>query len=243
MAQDGTGHMELRDYLAIARRRYPVVLLVLLASIVSSILWSKTLTPIYRATTVISVTPDIIDFGTGLAIQSLLQNYAQRLKSKALVQEISTELDLPVDRLRSRIRAQSNKDDLTIKVEVDDPDPARAQLVANRLADRFVEIIRLEKAERERRDVQVSVLEYAEAPGAPHFPKTRINAAVGAILGLVVGGLLAFFLEYLDDTIKTAEDVDRYLGLPVLGSVPTITPTGTRPGRAPAAPPAAVSPR
>jgi capsular polysaccharide biosynthesis protein len=235
--------MDLRDYLAIARRRYPVVLVVLLASVASSILWSKTLTPVFRATTVISVTPDIIDFGTGLAIQSLLQNYAQRLKSKALVQELGTELDLPVDRLRSRIRAQANKDDLTIKVEVDDTDPARAQFVANRLADRFVEIIRLEKAERERRDVQVSVLEYAETPAAPHFPKTRVNAAVGAILGLVAGGLLAFLLEYLDDTIKTAEDVDRYLGLPVLGSVPTITPGGTRPGRTPAVPPTAVLPR
>jgi capsular polysaccharide biosynthesis protein len=229
--------MGLRDYVAIARRRYPVVLLVLVASVASSIIWSKSITPVFRATATISVTPDIVDYGTGLAIQSLLQNYAQRLKSRALVQEQAAQLDLPVDRLRSRLRVEANKDDLTIKAQVDDTDPGRAQLVANRLADRFVETIRLEKAEKERRDVQVSVLEYAEPPGAPNHPKTRVNAAVGGILGLVAGGMLVFLLEYLDDTIKTAEDVDRHLGLAVLGSVPTIAPGGTRPGRKLAASP------
>jgi capsular polysaccharide biosynthesis protein len=229
--------MELREYLAIARRRYLIVLVVLLASVISSIVWSKAQTPVFRATSLISVTADITEYSSHLVVQNLLQNYAQRIKSKALAQELATELDLPVETLRSKVRAQANKDDLTIKVEVDDPDPARAQFVANRLADRFVELIRLERAEKERRDVQVSILEYADAPGAPDRPKTRLNAVVGAVLGLAAGGMLAFFLEYLDDTLKTTEDVDRYLSLPVLGSVPTITPVGPSTGRPAVAPP------
>jgi capsular polysaccharide biosynthesis protein len=42
----------------------------------------------------------------------------------------------------------------------------------------------------------------------------------GAILGLIVGLVLAFVLEYLDDTLKTSEDVERIVGLPTLGAIP-----------------------
>jgi len=39
-----------------------------------------------------------------------------------------------------------------------------------------------------------------------------------------LGGLIAFFLEYLDDTIKSSQDVEHYVAVPVVGSIPTIRP-------------------
>jgi capsular polysaccharide biosynthesis protein len=44
----------------------------------------------------------------------------------------------------------------------------------------------------------------------------------GAILGLVIGVLLAFVLEYLDDTLKNSADVERFVGLTTLGAIPTV---------------------
>lgn len=51
-------------------------------------------------------------------------------------------------------------------------------------------------------------------------PNTRINVLAGAILGLIVGLLLAFVLEYLDDTLKSSIDVERFVNLPTLGAIP-----------------------
>lgn len=44
--------------------------------------------------------------------------------------------------------------------------------------------------------------------------------AIAGVLGVMLGVFIAFIVEYLDNTIKTPEDVEKYLGLPVLGAIP-----------------------
>lgn len=65
-------------------------------------------------------------------------------------------------------------------------------------------------------------LDAALVPGAPIKPRVPSNIALGAILGLLGGLALAFFLEYQDSTIATQEEVERILGLGMLGLLPTI---------------------
>jgi len=60
----------------------------------------------------------------------------------------------------------------------------------------------------------------AEPPSQPVKPKKVLNMTVAAVLGLMVSVMLAFVLNYLDNTIKTQDDVQRILGLPVIGTVP-----------------------
>lgn len=66
------------------------------------------------------------------------------------------------------------------------------------------------------------VIDRAELPKTPISPRTRLNFAIGIILGLTLGLGLAFFLESLDTTIKTPEEVERKVGLAVIGSIPRI---------------------
>lgn len=63
-------------------------------------------------------------------------------------------------------------------------------------------------------------------PGSPVKPNRSLNMAVAGVLGVMVGLALAFLLEYLDNTVKTPEDVQRQLGLPVLASIPAISADG-----------------
>lgn len=57
-------------------------------------------------------------------------------------------------------------------------------------------------------------------PGAPSSPNYRLNLIVGAVIGLLAGIVLAFVGNYFDTSIKTLEDAERSLGLPVLGVIP-----------------------
>jgi len=68
--------------------------------------------------------------------------------------------------------------------------------------------------------VAVSVKQIAEPPSYPVRPRVGLNLMLGGLVGLVVGLGLAFFIEYLDTSVKTMEDVESLLGLPVLAIIP-----------------------
>jgi uncharacterized protein involved in exopolysaccharide biosynthesis len=66
----------------------------------------------------------------------------------------------------------------------------------------------------------VRIVEEATAPGAPIRPRKAWNLGLSLVAGLVLAFGVAFGLEYLDTTVKTPDDVERYLGLSVIGVVP-----------------------
>jgi succinoglycan biosynthesis transport protein ExoP len=66
----------------------------------------------------------------------------------------------------------------------------------------------------------VEIVDTAKAGLRPVRPNKTLNIALGIIIGLVVGVGLAFFIEYLDTSVKTIDDVERALGSPVLGVIP-----------------------
>ena len=66
----------------------------------------------------------------------------------------------------------------------------------------------------------VEIIEEAEAPERPSSPLVVLNIFLSVILGLMAGTGLAFFVEYLDVSIKTVDEVEKYLGLPVLAVIP-----------------------
>ena len=66
----------------------------------------------------------------------------------------------------------------------------------------------------------VQIVDVATAPMNPIKPRKALNVAIAAILGLFISTGLSFAIEYMNRTIRTADDVEQYLGLPVLGSIP-----------------------
>ncbi len=73
------------------------------------------------------------------------------------------------------------------------------------------------------RSTSIRPIDRASIPLFPYKPRKGLNLLLSLIVGLMAGVFLAFFLEYLDNTIKTPDEVERLLRLPVLGVVPTIT--------------------
>jgi polysaccharide biosynthesis transport protein len=88
------------------------------------------------------------------------------------------------------------------------------QLYLNLLSSR--ETIRLARLQNTPDIVQI---EEAVVPGGSIRPRPLMNAALGAMIGLILAAGMVFLIEYLDDTLKTPEDVERALGVPVMGFV------------------------
>jgi capsular exopolysaccharide synthesis family protein len=71
-------------------------------------------------------------------------------------------------------------------------------------------------------DSNIVVVDRALVPGGPYRPSLRRNLGLGIVLGLGLGLGFVFFVEYLDRSVKTSEDVDRILGLPLLAVIPDV---------------------
>ncbi len=77
------------------------------------------------------------------------------------------------------------------------------------------------------RESNVRIVDRALAPGGPASPNLKQDLSSGLLMGLLAGLGLVLLLEYMDRTVKTAEQLERLLGLPALAVIPDITDTGS----------------
>ncbi len=88
--------------------------------------------------------------------------------------------------------------------------------IYNTLLDRLQEA-RIAEASKTS---DAKVIDYAQPPRGPISPKPKKDLVLWTVIGLLLGILGAFVLEYLDNTVKTSKEVEKLLGLPVLGVIP-----------------------
>jgi len=99
---------------------------------------------------------------------------------------------------------------------------SRAAETNRQLFDDLMKRIKEQSVTEQIQTVNVWVVDKAERPTSPVRPRKAFNIMLGLIIGLFGGVGLAFFIEYLDNTIKSAEDVEAKLGVPVLGVIPVL---------------------
>jgi capsular polysaccharide biosynthesis protein len=101
------------------------------------------------------------------------------------------------------------------KISFESTDPEFAADVVNEMS----QVIIIKAAEIV--DVEnVKVVDDAEVPTSPIKPNKKMNIAIAGVIGLMVGIGIIIAAEYFDNTIKNAEDVQKYLGLSILGEIP-----------------------
>lgn len=215
--------MRLSDYWRVLVRRWWIVVLAALVAAGAAYVYSKQQQPMYRSSAklMLMARPD---YGNTLAMQNIVRQYSQRAKSDQLVKPVIEEqrLDMSPSQLKGKITTKGRAEDLTIQIDVSDADPAVAQNIARALALQFVEdqdVLMKTVDDLYRIDVRM----YDDpTPGSLYKPRTKVNTFAGGALGLVFGLLAAFVLEYIDDTIKGSDDVERYVAAPVVGAIPAI---------------------
>ncbi len=122
----------------------------------------------------------------------------------------------------------------TVKTQLRDIDRKEFRLEALRreadknreVYEQFLTQFKSTSASGDLRTANARIVEYARAPGTPFKPNKRRALSIAFLLGLMASIGLAFLLEHLDNTLKDAEDVERRLGIPVLGVLPRLKTVG-----------------
>ena len=219
---NGEMEIDLREVFGLLLSKIWVILLsgitVGLLAIVGTIFF---ITPQYESTTRMYVlsqqdkgTLTNQDMQTSL---SLTSDYVELIKSRTVTEGVIAQLDLDMtsEALLSKMTVESQADTRIISISVRDEDPYRASEIANTVrevaAGHIQNVMDIEA---------VNVVDTANIPDQKVSPSISRNAMLGGLLGVVVAAAIIGVIYLLNDTIKTPEDVERYLNLSVLGSIP-----------------------
>lgn len=214
-------------FITLKKRLVLIIIVVIAAMSIAGLVSFFYLTPIYQASTQILVNQQKIeqqqfnsqDIQTNL---QLINTYNVIIKSPAILTKVIENLDLDTTpaALTNQITVTNAQNSQVVTISVQDPESYKAVDIANTTAEVFQEEIKnLMNVDN------VNILSPAvNTPNlSPVKPDPYLNMAIAAVIGLMVGVGIAFLLEYLDTTIKTEQDIEEVLNLPVLGLVSPIS--------------------
>ena len=149
--------------------------------------------------------------------QKLALTYGEIIKSRKVLDEVIKNLDLKESNgsLASKISVSTVTDTQIIKVSVQDTNKSNAAKIANEIPKVFAkEAIRIADANG------VEVIDKAQTPVNPVSPNKKMNILIAGVLGVMIGLFIIFIIEFLNTKIKTPQDIEKELGLPLLGEIP-----------------------
>jgi len=224
-----SNELDLRDYFQIIRKRIWWIVCFILVVTILAIGYSKFIKePIYEASTKIIVNRTT-DTNTTQQLNSdvlntnirMISTYKEIIKTPAILDKVvenHPEFDINYEQLVRKIKVSSVNDTQVMTVVVSDSSYKFAAQLVNAVSETFKqEIPNLFNVQN------VSILNQAKVELLPEpepvSPNVLLNAIVAFVVSLVIAVAVALLIEYMDDTIKTEEDVERYLGLPTMAMI------------------------
>lgn len=214
--------IDLRDVTrAIFSRWWLLIICILISSVTSFVITKYVITPVYKAETSLYMGKESEDLSLNLGIlqanNQLINDYSQLVKTRLVSDEVINELALNIKKsdFDERIGVGIIKDSRLFKISFESSSPVMARDVANKLAEVVVE-----NAQEIIGVSNIRVIDSAIIPEKPARPSLTKNVAVAAAVGVLLALGLIYLLEMLDYTFKKSEDVEKKLGLPILGTIP-----------------------
>ena len=209
---------------ALKKRWIMIVAITLAATIVSGIITFFVIYPVYEISTKVFVGKEENDEAAYKTndiqmYQKLLQIYAQTLKTKDLVLRAISLLsyDLEASSVVGELTVNPITDTQILQIKYQSKDPEEAKDVLKSVTGEFIVT-----AKELVPNGNVRVIEEVELLENPVSPNKNMNIAIAFLLGLMVSVGIVFLLEYLDNTYKNKDQLERKLDIPVLGVIPDV---------------------
>ena len=209
---------------AIKKRWIMIVAITLSATLISGILSFFVIKPKYEANTKVFIGKEegenkAYNQGDVIMYQQLMKTYSETIKTKDLISKALKEvgLKLKVEDVLRNLTVVTVADTQILEVKYKSNSPQEAKVVIEGISDEFI------KTSKELvPNGNIQIIEAVEVPEKPVSPNKKMNIAIAFLLGLMVSLGLVFLLEYLDNTYKNKEQLEKELDIPVLGVIPDV---------------------
>lgn len=216
--------IDLREYFEIVKKHMAMIAIItIIAGAVSGAVSFFVLDPVYETSTTLMVnkakedTSRTVETQDIMLSRQLVTTYGEIAKSNVVLSKVIRDLRLDMDtrQLSGKITVMPVKETEIMRITVSDTSPKLAASIANATAGIFMdEVARIMKIDN------VQIIDKAQVPNDPVKPNKLLNIAIAGVLGLMAGVFIAFLREYLDNTLKTPEDIEKHLGVQVVGMIP-----------------------
>lgn len=215
--------INMKDLFRLVLKKWWIFLICVLAFGSASYIWTNYfIDPVYSSSTTLYVGKNIESEGlqsSDLYLGAdLISDYRELAKSKMVANEVINDMGLNnmrPDYLAERIEVSQKNESRVIQISVNYTDPQMAMELTNKVTEvlqkKIMEIMQVEN---------VQIIDKAELQLYPISPNKILNYLIGIILGLIIGMGIILMIVYFDNSIKTAEDVQKHLGIPVIGIIP-----------------------
>lgn len=211
-------------------KKAQIILLILIFMVIGLIYSVGFITPMYTSSTTLvlvgtesaSSTDTQETEGittTDITINSkLVSTYSELVKSKSILGQVISNLGIDVDEgeLRKNIEVTAKEDTELIQISVSDENPTYAAKIANEIANVFKEKIAGEIYKIDN----VHIVDQAEVESEPSNVNHMKDIVIFAFIGAVVAVMYVLIANMLDTTVKTQEDIEKSIKIPVLASIP-----------------------
>ncbi|MBE6708598.1 MAG: protein-tyrosine kinase [Ruminococcaceae bacterium] len=220
--QQESHEINILEFVFILLRKWWLILLA--AVLCGSLMFAYTkfmVTPMYRSTAKLYVLPALegekISNSEAQMALTFTKDFRELITGRTVLEGVINDLELNMsyEGLASIVSSYSAEDSRIITISVSHADPVQAQKIANAICVE-AESVLFNTVEAD----MLNISEKAHLPSNPYSPSMTKNVAVGVMGGilLVSGILLLIFI--IDDKIKTPVDVEKQIGLSVLGVIP-----------------------
>ena len=215
--------IDLLELLMVMKKHLAAILLAGIVGLVIMFAYTSFLvTPLYSASSMMYVMPDnsnsnsstLSDMQVG---QQLTSDYSSMIESRSFMEDVIKMLNLTIDyqKLLEKVEVTNPTSSRILQVTVNDPNPQTAADIANEVAS---------VAESKLKEITgmqaIKIYEEAAVPEKPSSPSLKKNCALGLLAGIVLAMAVITVLYLMDDTIKTEDDIEKYLGMTTLAVLP-----------------------
>lgn len=219
--------MDIKHYFkAILNRIWIIAAIPAAASIMSAYISYYVMVPIYEASTtfyIINRDADIFSSGDyeGITLnKQVVKDCSDILKSKRVSESMVNELeieDVAYSEIGKKLSIGFKNDTNIIQLKVRDTDAERAAMIAEKAREKF-----MMELEELTGISSLHIVDEVEKADKPVSPRPVFNTGAAFLTGLILALGFVLLLSYFDNTIKTSADVEKHLGLVVLGRIPLL---------------------
>ena len=219
----GNEMLTIRQVLQILRKRLVlIVVIVLISTCVAAGISKYALKPEYLTSTQLFIGKEIKEGNQDYQAseismyQKLMTTYARIIQSEDLIERAIKDksVGMSARQILSLLQVKAGDDDLILTMSITTSDRSKGKEILELLITEF-----MNTSEELIPNGNVQILATPRVPSGPIGPNTKMNTLIGFALGVMIALTLALFLEYLDNSIKSTEEIEKLIDVPVIGVI------------------------